>query len=61
LFASNKVLTTELCGGWVSEDIRWLTVLAASSYKWRALPWLANAGNSAMSPHTEEEGSRHLS
>ena len=29
--------------------------------KWRPLPWLANAGNPAMSPHTDEEGCRHLS
>jgi len=57
----NKKLTTALqSGGWLPETSRSFHYWQPAP-RWRPLPWLANPGNPAMSPHKEGEktGTRH--
>ena len=57
----NRTLTTALqSGGWVPETSRRFHYWQLAP-RWRSLPWLANPGNPAMSPHMEGEktGTRH--
>ena len=54
------ILTTaSLSGGWVPETSRSFYYWQPAP-RWRLLPWLANPGNSALSPHTGK-GNRHPS
>ena len=51
--------TASQSGGWVPETSRSFHYWQPAP-RWRTLPWLANPGNPAMSPHAEGE-SRHPS
>ena len=47
-----QLITASLKWRWSAPDIQELPLLTASSYM-TLLPWLANPGNPAMSPHAE--------
>ena len=55
-----KLTTASQSGGWVPETSRSFHYWQPAA-RWRPLPWLANPGNPAMSPHAEGEkkGTRH--
>ena len=46
--------TASQSGGWVPETSRSFHYRQPAP-RWRPLPWLANSGNPAMSPHAERE------
>ena len=55
-----NLTTASQSGGWVPETSRSFHYWQPAP-RWRPLPWLANPGNPAMSPHEEGEktGTRH--
>ena len=48
------LITALLIGGWVPETSKSFHYWQPAP-RWRPLPWLANPGNPAMSPHTGKE------
>ena len=52
--------TASQSGGWVPETSRSFQYWQPAA-RWKPLPWLANPGNPAMSPHAEGKLSRHPS
>ena len=53
-----SLTTASQSGGWVPETSRSFHYWQPAP-RWKPLPWLANPGNPAMSPHAEGKPSRH--